>query len=163
MNTNDSKNKVFIIADYFIAKNNKDNKGLTNKKLQKLLYYSQAWNLVHYRKRLFSDKIEAWVHGPAIKKVYLKFREFGYKNISMSVDNKEFNCLTSEEKELLDAVWDVYGKYDANYLEMLSHSETPWQQARRDLEKYESSSNEISPRLMREFYVKRQEEAKSSA
>ncbi len=162
MSINKSDDKVFIVADYFIAKNNRDKKGLSNKKLQKLLYYSQAWSLVNYKKKLFDDKIEAWVHGPAIKKVYLKYRQFGYSDILAQIDENEFKTLTQEETELLDAVWDVYGKYDANYLEMLTHAESPWQEARRDVEKYESSSNEISPRLMQIFYGKRQKEAKSS-
>ena len=41
-------------------------KKITNLKLQKLVYYSQAWFLGIYQKPLFSDKIEAWVHGPVV-------------------------------------------------------------------------------------------------
>ena len=34
-----NKSKILTIADYFVAKNLQTKRGLTNKKLQKLLYY----------------------------------------------------------------------------------------------------------------------------
>ena len=37
---------------------------VTNLRLQKLLYYSQAWSLVIRGSELFSDDIEAWCWGP---------------------------------------------------------------------------------------------------
>ena len=41
----DKKSALFY-ALYFIKKTNKNMKAITNKKLQKLLYYIQAWYLV---------------------------------------------------------------------------------------------------------------------
>ena len=41
---------------------------ITNKKLQKLLYYVEAWNLV-YKSSLIDDDFEAWVHGPVVPDV----------------------------------------------------------------------------------------------
>lgn len=146
------QDKVFSVACYFIEKNKKDNKGLTNKKLQKLLYYSQAWNLVFKNKELFNEKIEAWVHGPAIKKVYEFFKEFGYKEISENYDDSCISSLSAEELELLDSIWEVYGKYDGDYLEILSHSEEPWQKARKSLAPFEASSNIISTDTMKSYY-----------
>ncbi|HUZ03805.1 MAG TPA: type II toxin-antitoxin system antitoxin SocA domain-containing protein, partial [Acidobacteriaceae bacterium] len=54
------------IAKYFIASFQKKNKAISNLKLQKLLYYAQAWHLALYGSPLFSDSIEAWVHGPVV-------------------------------------------------------------------------------------------------
>ena len=146
------KKKVFVIADYFIAKNNKEKVGLTNKKLQKLLYYAQAWNLVLNGKRLFSDDIQAWVHGPAVPAVYEAFKGNGSANIALSVDEGEFEDLTLKEKSILDDVWAVYGKYDADYLEVLSHSEEPWKMARNGMAPYEASKSIISEASMKDFY-----------
>jgi len=42
-------------------------------KLQKLVYYSQAWHLVWEDKRLFSDRIEAWANGPVVPNLYPAF------------------------------------------------------------------------------------------
>jgi len=69
MNSKPPKIDADLIADYFIYKGKEENKPITNKKLQKLLYYSQAWYLVFNKKPLFKDKIEAWVHGPAIRTI----------------------------------------------------------------------------------------------
>ncbi len=66
------------IAEYFLWKASNESRPVTNKKLQKLLYYAQAWSLVLRDKKLFDDKIEAWIHGPAIRKVYLGYKEFGF-------------------------------------------------------------------------------------
>lgn len=65
-----SKNtKAMEVGKYFIYLANKENKALTNKKLQKLVYYSQAWSLVlNDNKKLFKEPIEAWVHGPAVRR-----------------------------------------------------------------------------------------------
>lgn len=146
------RNKVFLIADYFIHKNSKDKKGLTNKKLQKLLYYAQAWNLVLNNGKMFDDNIEAWIHGPAIPRVYLKFKEFGFKDIAKEIGNVDFSNLSNKEKSVLDAVWEIYGKYDGDYLELLTHSEEPWQEARKKSHEYESSNEIISTEKMKEYY-----------
>jgi uncharacterized phage-associated protein len=51
--------KAIDVAKYFL--NWANNKGdlITNLKMQKLLYYAQAWYLVNFKKPLFSDPIEA--------------------------------------------------------------------------------------------------------
>lgn len=146
------KNKIFIIARYFIAKNKESQIGLTNKKLQKLLYYSQAWNLVLNNKKIFPEEIQAWIHGPAIPSVYQEYKKFEFNDIDDEIDEKDFSSLTKEEILVLDAVWDVYGKYDANYLELLTHSEEPWIKARNKIPSYMSSSATISPAHMKEYY-----------
>lgn len=155
-----TRHSASIIAKYFILKNDQESKGLTNKKLQKLLYYSQAWSLVLRNKKLFKENIEAWVHGPAVPKVYLKYRKFGHEEIEIQVEPKVLQDLSEDEIELLDSVWKVYGKYDADYLELLTHNETPWQKARKGHRPYEASTNVISTRTMKDFYGKKLKEAK---
>lgn len=152
-NPTKTQTKVMQVVNYLIYKNNKENKpGFTNKKLQKLLYYSQAWNLVLNKSKLFEDKIEAWIHGPSIPTVYTEFKKFGFNDIKLEVAEKDFSDLSKEEKDVLDAVWQVYGKYDANYLEALTHSEDPWLNARAGKMPYESSSAEIPVDDMEKYY-----------
>jgi uncharacterized phage-associated protein len=73
----DKEVKALSVADYLLYKANKESRPITNKKLQKILYYIQAWSLAVRDKKVFDDKIEAWIHGPAIREVYLNFKEFG--------------------------------------------------------------------------------------
>jgi len=152
--------KVISVSNYFIYLSNKSKrKNLTNKKLQKLLYYSQAWNLVLHDKKLFRENIEAWVHGPAIPMVYQRFKEFGFEPISIKVAEDDFSELSAEEKKLLDEIWRVYGKYDAPYLEALTHNEIPWQKARKGISVFEASNSMISTNIMKKYYAQKQKEA----
>ena len=50
------------VADFFIKFSNEHGDNLTNLKLQKLLYFAQAWYLVFYKRPLFDNEIQAWVH-----------------------------------------------------------------------------------------------------
>src|SRR5258708_40323860 len=45
---------------------------LTNLRLQKLLYYAQAWSLVLRESELFPEEIQAWRWGPVVPAVYDK-------------------------------------------------------------------------------------------
>lgn len=140
------------VAQYFIDRANKENSVITNKKLQKLVYYAQVWSLVLNKEKLFSEKIEAWVHGPAIPVLYKKFRSFVSNPISLNTSDIQFS-FTKKQTRLLDSIWSVYGKYDASYLEALTHSEAPWQEARKDLSATQASDNVIDLNLAREFYA----------
>lgn len=118
----------------YILKFCKDNniKDCSNKKLQKLLYYIQAWSLAFREKKLFSDNIEAWLHGPVVKSIYHEFKEFGFSPISINLDNFNENIFNKDEKTLMDSVLRNYAEYDAEYLEMRTHIESPWKEARKN-------------------------------
>jgi len=147
------------VAHYFLRKGGEDGTSISNKKLQKLLYYAQAWTKVFSGERLFDEPIEAWVHGPAIRSVYGEFRGFEFGPIDPTVVPTE-ELDFGDNKETLNEIWRVYGKYDANYLEMLTHNEEPWKEARNGLEIDESSSNEISLGTMQSFYAEKLREAR---
>ncbi|MEI6144330.1 MAG: type II toxin-antitoxin system antitoxin SocA domain-containing protein [Candidatus Berkelbacteria bacterium] len=153
-----AKYSAELIADYLIYKASKDGKKLSNKKLQKLLYYSQAWNLVFNGGPLFYQDIEAWVHGPAVREIYLKYKKFGYGYIDQNVSDDIQNKI--KENDLLDEVMRFYGKFDAEYLEELTHNELPWQKAREGLDIDSLSDNVISIDLMKEYYGQKLAEAK---
>lgn len=160
MSSSTNKISALLVAEYFIDKANKEKKKITNKKLQKLVYYAQAWSLVLKNKPLFDEKIEAWVHGPAIKSLYIKYKIFGFDPIQKRVDATLLRTLPLKDKKLLDSVWSVYGGLDAGYLEMLTHFETPWKEAREGLQNSENSENEISLKTMKSFYLKKLEMSK---
>ena len=43
---------------------------LSAMKLQKLVYYSQAWSLVWDDRQLFGEAVEAWANGPVVRELY---------------------------------------------------------------------------------------------
>ena len=154
------------VAEYFLWRVGKEKrfftkekKTLTNKKLQKLVYYAQVWSLALNDERLFPEKIEAWVHGPVVPSLYDRFKRFGFGPISDEFSDPS-NRFSEEQLQLLEEVWRVYGKYDAGYLEMLTHSEAPWQEAREGLSEIDPSHNEIDLSLAKAFYIEKNEERK---
>ena len=48
------KINALIVADYLIDRANKESIPITNKKLQKLLYYVQAWSIAVRNKKIFA-------------------------------------------------------------------------------------------------------------
>lgn len=147
------------VAQYFIYLANKAGKPITNKKLQKLVYYAQAWALVFDGKKLFNDSIEAWVHGPAVRSLYIQYKKFGFDPIKETISFENLK-ISEHNKKLLGIVWKAYGQLDAGYLEMLTHSEEPWREAREGLQHYENSENKISLKTMKEYYTEKLKESK---
>lgn len=139
-----------LISNYFIRLGMINNRPISNKKLQKLVYYSQAWSLALYGEPLFQEDIQAWVHGPVIPSLYQKYKNYQFHpivNDQLLKETPRLDCA-----ELLDEIWDIYGKYDSNYLELLTHRETPWRNARANLEPNENSDNTISLEDMKMYY-----------
>jgi len=136
------------VADTILSLSRDRQLEISNLKLQKLLYYAQAWYLVFNGRPLFDDPIEAWVHGPVVARVFGDFKQYRWAPIDAPV-----TPLDSPEvrDHLVEVLW-VYGDYTATELERLTHSEKPWRDARGELAPDEPSRNVISHRAMREFY-----------
>lgn len=149
--TNKNNTTALDIAYFFLKRGQEEKKPITNKKLQKLVYYAQVWSYTLFNEKLFSDKIEAWIHGPAIPKLYTRFKAFEFNPIVLDLSGVKVD-FSEKQKKLLDNIWRVYGKYDADYLETLSHSELPWQEAREGLSLGQSSNAEIDLETAKRFY-----------
>lgn len=139
------------IADTIVALSRERGGDITNLKLQKLLYYAQAWHLAFSAKPLFLDAIEAWVHGPVVPSVFRRFREYRWRPIDCAFEPCDDNSVVKHIASVLNA----YGKFDASQLERLTHSEEPWINARRGLAPDISSCNVISHHAMRQYYAQR--------
>lgn len=157
-----TQDKKIVIAHYYMDKSKQAKRhDMTNKKLQKLLFYTQAWSLVLNNRKIINDQFEAWIHGAAIPSVYGRYKKFGFSEITEDYDTNEFESLTEPEIQLLDEVWDVYGKYDPDYLEELNHSEMPWQKARQNTSPLEASQAKISEVDMKSYYAEKLQKTKA--
>lgn len=123
---------------------------MTTMKLQKLVYYSQAWSLVWDEKPLFADPIEAWTNGPVIPALY-KLHKGKFQVSEWPQGNAEL--LDAEQKETVDAVLEYYGGHTSQWLSELSHREAPWREARKGLEPGDPGKRTISHAAMAEYYV----------
>lgn len=102
--------------------------GLTNLKLQKLLYYAQGHYLAQAGKPLFRDTIQAWAHGPVVPAEYHRLKEYGSGPISLdaaSPEDFDWDAYRDIEGHLIK-VWNTYGKYAAWALREKTHQEAPW-------------------------------------
>jgi uncharacterized phage-associated protein len=136
---------VYDVAAYILT-----NKGeMTAMKLQKLVYYSQAWSLVWDEKPLFRERIEAWANGPVSPELYrCHAGEFRVKNINAG----DPGALDATEAETVDVILEYYGDKDSQWLSDLTHSEAPWINARGTTLPGERCSNEIKLADMAEYY-----------
>ncbi len=136
------------VADTLIFLARKRKIDISNLKLQKLLYYAQAWNLAFYGEPLFNEEFEAWIHGPVVPRQFHRFKHLRWATIDTDVEP----VMDAELHAHLEKILEAYGKASANQLERLSHSESPWRDARGDLAPDVSSKTVISKPSMKKFY-----------
>ena len=139
------------IAAYIVNLSHLKESPVSNLKLQKLLYYSQAWYLAFFNRSLFDEEIEAWVHGPVVPDVFRTYRDFKWARISR-IDNL---VIPDNFRSHLEEVWRVYGSLTAYDLERLTHSEDPWKNARSGIAPDVSSHIVITKDSMRDYYSAR--------
>lgn len=121
---------------------------MTAMKLEKLVYYCQAWSLVWDDAVLFPERIEAWAAGPVVPALYYRHRgQFQVGSWEGNVDN-----LTATQNETIDAVLKYYGGKSSQWLSDLTHSESPWIEARAGLAPLERGNQEITLASMAEYY-----------
>ncbi|MEE8452637.1 MAG: type II toxin-antitoxin system antitoxin SocA domain-containing protein [Thermoguttaceae bacterium] len=138
---------VFDVAAYILEKQ----PPLTHMKLQKLVYYSQAWSLVWDEEPIFDEPIEAWINGPVVRSLYAQLRQL-FKVRLADLTRGKLDNLTPPQCETVDAVLDTYGPKSSQWLSDLTHMELPWKEARKGLSANERGTREISHAIMAEYY-----------
>ena len=137
---------VHDVAAYILQKHGQ----MTAMKLQKLVYYSQAWALVWDEKPLFGARIEAWANGPVVPELYRLHRTSFQVSTWPQGDAKR---LTKDERETIDAVLNFYGDKSAQWLSDLTHREPPWVNARAGFAPGERGCTPITHTAMAEYYA----------
>jgi len=141
-----------VIAKYFLTKSE-----LTPKKLQKLVYYAYSWfialnneNENEINSSLFEEMPEAWIHGPVFKSLYDEYKVYNWHEIPKVQETIIFE--NDDIIGFLDKIWKVYGSFDADQLEYMTHHEMPWQNARKGIMALECSNKEISKKDIFVYY-----------
>ena len=120
-------------------------------KLQKLCYYTQGFSIALMNEALFDNDFEAWQHGPVITELYHEYKKFGWKQIDTDIDESVINN-NPNENELLQEIVGHFGSYDGSTLSVMTHKESPWRNARGDLNDAEPSKNLISKESISEYF-----------
>ena len=141
------------VAEFFLAFADDRGEAISNLKLQKLVYYAQAWFVANYGKPLFKGDFQAWVHGPVLPELYHAYKQQGSSPIPVSKTLEEVEAnLDSNVVEYLREVARVYMPSGAYELELMTHQETPWLEARGGIEPDEKCENVIPLDAMKEYY-----------
>ena len=136
---------VYDVAAYILTKVG----SITAMKLQKLVYYAQAWSLVWDETPLFEERIEAWANGPVVPALYECHKgQFRLQSIPVG-DPSE---LSDNERDTVDKMLEFYGDKTSQWLSDLTHKEDPWIDARNGLSAEQRSNQEITHAALMEYY-----------
>jgi uncharacterized phage-associated protein len=117
-------------------------------KLQKLVYYCQAWAMARLGDAMFPERIEAWTNGPVVPDLWRVHKgDFYVSTVGGSADS-----IDQRRRAIVDAITDFYGPKSANDLINLTHAEAPWIDARKGLPPEQRATAEISRESMRDYY-----------
>jgi len=139
---------VFDVAAYILKKLGP----ISAMKLQKLVYYCQAWSLVWDEKELFEEQIEAWANGPVVRDLYNAHRG-KFIVTDEFLEGGDASKLSTSQEETIDAVLEFYGDKTAQWLSDQTHCEDPWKNARGNLSDSERGSVEITAAALHEYYA----------
>ena len=152
---------VLDVSRYIINYSNKKDYGISNLKLQKVLYFVQAYFLIQTNHPCFNEKIEAWDFGPVVPKAYCEYKQYGCGDIpttkSLIMIDKdniwnskrvEFDdiIISDDDKSLIDKVVDKFSEYSATDLVELSQHQTP------QIDAISSQNNEIKNDSIFEYF-----------
>jgi len=122
-------------------------------RLNKLVYYVQAWSLAWRNRPAFHERIEAWRHGPVAKDLWVDITHHSSRQLGNA------SRLSVDDLELVERVLIHYGQMSSDALIKLTHAEEPWKKARGSLPATAASSEEIPVHAMRDFYARAWREA----
>lgn len=130
---------TLAIANEFLKRARREGRSLTHMQLQKLVYLSHGWSLAVHGRELVEDDVEAWEFGPVIRKLYDALKRYGSNNIDHLIkwgDDISFESddniiaevkIDPEDVQIIDKVWETYGKFHAYQLSALTHANgSPW-------------------------------------
>lgn len=139
------------VADYLLWFANEHGDLLTPLKLQKLMFYADAWHMVlNNGDDLIAEPFEAWVHGPVHRGTYHRFSNHRWNPIPFHAEKP---ALATNLEVFLNEIYRVFGGFSGYELEQLTHQEAPWKAARGDLAPDASCTVPIDKTFTRNFYL----------
>ena len=158
---------VLDISRFIINHSVRAGKGISNLKLQKVLYLVQAYFLIKRGVPCFRERIEAWDFGPVVPEAYREFRSYGStlipfissyivfdrENIWNSRRVKTDEDIISErDRKTIAEVTDFLSGFSATALGDLTRSQLPWMNAYVPNER-----NEMTCEAIRSYFAEKAE------
>lgn len=133
--------------------------GLTNARLQSLLYYAQGWHLGSFDWPLFAERIDLGSHGPVVSETSRAIEAMVGSDPTRVIQPGELGpCgLPFREKEFVVAIWEKYRGYSAAGLRTLIQAERAWVETGSSKLKDGNVGEGISHGVLRMYYLRRDE------
>jgi uncharacterized phage-associated protein len=140
------------MAKWFINRVDREaGEAITHLKLQKLLYFAQAYHLANRNVQLFDEDMQAWAHGPVVPSIWHAYKGSAFDAIAATNAPR----MRPEVVPFLEAVYQKFGRLGAKQLENISHAHDPWKKTRGNLPAEAACDKPIDKKLIRDFYAKR--------
>lgn len=123
---------------------------MTTMKLQKLVYYCQAYNLAWYERPLFDEEVRAWTHGPVVYDLFNAHRGM-YSIDAETLKGGNPQLLSDEERDVIDSVCEAFQQLTGWELRNRTHEEAPWINNFDERDPWHNE--EISQDEMKDFYA----------
>ncbi|HEY4240135.1 MAG TPA: type II toxin-antitoxin system antitoxin SocA domain-containing protein [Kofleriaceae bacterium] len=115
-------------------------------RLNKLVYYVQAWSLVWRSEPAFSEAIQAWKDGPVVSPLYADLKHHDHVKLDRAAP------VSSSLQSHVAHVIDAYKHLTTKQLIDLTHQEPPWKKTRGDLPPDANSDRVIPLDMIRRYY-----------
>ena len=140
---------------------------ITPMKLQKILYYIQAWYLVKYEKELLFDELpQAWVNGPVYRSIYDQYKTSFYRSTPLILKEikevgkdekilkkyKDLLELADDQTETINVILKHYSPQEESKLVLMTHRDAPWNIAREGYGEFDRCEETITAESMYSFY-----------
>ncbi len=135
-------NRVLDICRFIINYSNGQGYDISNLKLQKLLYFVQAYFLISVHELCFAEGIEAWDFGPVVPEAYHEYKRYGNmdippvtsyfereRNHELTKHDFDEECIAPNNRRRIRDVVDNFAEYTASELVELTHGQSPWKDA----------------------------------
>lgn len=137
---------VLDVAKYILQQHG----SMSTMKLQKLVFYCQAYRLAWTGSPLFPQAVRAWTNGPVVYELFRKHKgkfEVGVDEISGDPDE-----LDATDRIVVDAILSSLGNLTGWELRNRTHEEAPWDDAFDPGEAWHNT--EITHEAMKSYYAK---------
>lgn len=118
--------QVLDVCKYIIKYIDNKEYCISNLKLQKLLYFIQAYFLVDKGCPCFIENIEAWGFGPVVPEAYYKYKRHGANAI---YNEMSYDFIASDDKKRINEIVDQCEDWSSADLTDITQNQTPWKQA----------------------------------
>lgn len=119
-------------------------------KLQKLVYYCQAWHLAITDEPLFLEPCRAYVDGPVVEDV--RHARIDPHSRRPMYNKADMDGLNDTIESIVELVCRQYGGLSGDELSALTHEEDPWLEGRAGLTDNEPSRQPLRRQTMATFY-----------